>query len=138
MQLTGHAGRHLSHPLQSSGTITTSAPWLKIAPNCDGQCRRQASQLMHSDISIRSGGFFHLGFRSCASMRSIRVPAAMAPPAYRREQLFGSLGRLNHKAGDGWDQMGRFIGTRQRAIAMALIAIVLIAAIVAGIVALGA
>ena len=77
MQSTGHAGRHLSHPLHSSGTITTSAPWLKIAPNCDGQCRRQASQLMHSDISMRSGGFFHFGFRSCASMRSNLVPAAM-------------------------------------------------------------
>ena len=64
MQLTGHAGRHLSQPLQSSGTITTSAPWLKIAPNCDGQWRRHASQLMHSDISMRSGGFFHFALRS--------------------------------------------------------------------------
>src|SRR5215470_4724553 len=78
MQSTGQAGRHLSQPLHSSGTITTSAPWLKIAPNWSGQWRRQASQLMHSDISIRSGGFFHLGFRSCASMRSSRVPAATA------------------------------------------------------------
>jgi hypothetical protein len=77
MQSTGHAGRHLSHPLQSSGTITTSAPWLKIAPNCDGQCRRHASQLMHSDISMRSGAFFHFGLRSRASMRSSLVPAAM-------------------------------------------------------------
>ena len=25
---------------------------MKIAPNCDGQWRRHASQLMHSDISI--------------------------------------------------------------------------------------
>jgi len=48
-----------------------------MAPNWDGQWRRQASQLMHSDISIRSGGFFHLGFRSRASMRSSLVPAAM-------------------------------------------------------------
>jgi hypothetical protein len=64
MQFTGQAGRHLSQPLQSSGTITTSAPWLKMAPNCVGQWRKQASQLMHSDISIRSGTFFHFGFRS--------------------------------------------------------------------------
>ena len=46
--------------------MTTSAPWLKIAPNWVGQWRRHASQLMHSDISIRSGGFFHFGLRSCA------------------------------------------------------------------------
>src|SRR5215831_5084675 len=77
MQFTGHAGKHLSQPLQSSGMMTTSAPWLKMAPNCEGQCLRHASQLMHSDISMRSGTFFHFGFRSCASMRSTRVDAAM-------------------------------------------------------------
>ena len=38
MQLTGQAGRHLSHPEQSSGMITTSGPWLKMAPNVAGQC----------------------------------------------------------------------------------------------------
>jgi len=37
---------------------------LKIAPNCDWQWRRHASQLMHSDISIRSGAFFHFALRS--------------------------------------------------------------------------
>jgi len=78
MQFTGHAGRHLSHPLHSSGMITTSAPWLKIAPNCGGQCRRHASQLMHSDISMRSGACFHFGLRACASMRSNLDPAATA------------------------------------------------------------
>ena len=64
MQSTGHAGRHLSHPEQSSGMITTSGPWLKMAPKWLGQWRRQASQLMHSAISMRSGGFFHFGLRS--------------------------------------------------------------------------
>src|SRR5512137_1115687 len=73
MQLTGHAGRHLSQPLHSSGRMTTSGPWLKIAPKCDGQCRRHASQLMHSSISMRTGGFFHLGLRVWCSMRSARV-----------------------------------------------------------------
>ncbi len=58
--------------------MTTSAPWLKIAPNCEGQWRKHASQLMHSDISMRNGGFRHFAFRSRASMRSRRL-AAMAP-----------------------------------------------------------
>ncbi len=80
MQLTGHTGgRHFPHPLQSSGITMTSMPWLKIAPNCGGQCRMQVSQLMHSDISIRSGGLCHLGLRTCASMRSDRVEAGTAP-----------------------------------------------------------
>lgn len=78
MQSTGQAGRHLSHPLQSSGMITTSGPWLKIAPKCGGQCRRQASQLMHSSISIRTGGFFHFGLRVRVSIRSFLV-APMRP-----------------------------------------------------------
>ena len=63
MQFTGHAGRHLSQPEHSSGMITTSGPWLKIAPKRSGQWRRQASQLMHSAISMRSGTFFHFGLR---------------------------------------------------------------------------
>ena len=42
-------------PSSSSGMMITSMPWLKIAPNCGGQCRRHASQLMHSDISMRIG-----------------------------------------------------------------------------------
>ena len=72
MQLTGHAGRHLSQPEHNSGMITTSALWLKIAPNCAGQWRRHASQLMHSVISIRSGTFCHFGFRERVSTRCIR------------------------------------------------------------------
>ena len=75
MQLTGQTGRHLSHPLHSSGTMTTSGPWLKMAPKCDGQCRRQASQLMHSSISMRTGRFFHFGLRVRVSMRSALVAA---------------------------------------------------------------
>jgi hypothetical protein len=63
MQSTGQAGRHLSQPLHSSGTMTTSIPWLKMAPNCGGHWRRQASQLMHIVMSMRSGTAFHFGFR---------------------------------------------------------------------------
>jgi hypothetical protein len=33
----------------------------------------QVSQLMHSDISIRSGGAFHLGLRSRSWMRESRL-----------------------------------------------------------------
>ena len=73
MQFTGQAGRHLSHPLHNSGMITTSGPWLKIAPKCGGQCRRHASQLIHSSISIRTGGFFHFVLRVRVSIRSSRV-----------------------------------------------------------------
>src|SRR4051812_21168338 len=76
MQFTGHAGRHLSQPEQSSGMITTSGPWLKMAPNWGGQWRRQASQLMHSAISMRSGGFFHLGLRCRCPTRSTRAALA--------------------------------------------------------------
>jgi hypothetical protein len=75
MQSTGQAGRHLSHPLHSSGTITTSAPWLKMAPNCGGQARRQASQLMQIDMSMRSGGVFHFGLRRRVASRSARPTA---------------------------------------------------------------
>ena len=63
----------MSQPEHSSGMITTSGPWLKMAPNWVGQWRRQASQLMHSDISMRTGAFFHLGLRVRVSMRSTRV-----------------------------------------------------------------
>src|ERR1700686_3533663 len=70
MHDTGHAGRHLSHPLHSSGTMITSTPWLKIAPNCGGQWGRQASQLMHSAIWMRSGALRHFGFRARPGMAS--------------------------------------------------------------------
>src|SRR3954449_5694369 len=78
MQSTGQTGTHFRQPLHSSGTMITSMLWLKIAPNCSGQWRRHASQLMHSDISIRNGTFCHFGLRSCVSMRSSRVFAATA------------------------------------------------------------
>src|SRR6476659_6916904 len=77
MQLTGHAGRHLSQPLHSAGMMMTSGPWLKMAPNCGGQWRRHASQLMHSAISMRSGGFCHLGLRRCSATRSARATLAV-------------------------------------------------------------
>src|SRR5215213_7243795 len=93
MQLTGHAGRHLSHPLHSSGRITTSAPWLKIAPNCVGHARRHASQLMHSSISIRTGSFFHFGLRVRVSIRSIRVAPTVTSVGPRSSSLTGGSGR---------------------------------------------
>ena len=77
MQFTGHGSRHLAQPEQSSGMMITSIPWLKIAPNCGGQWRRQASQLMHSDISIRNGAGRHFGFRSRCSRRSERLAAGI-------------------------------------------------------------
>ena len=76
MQSTGHGSMHFSHPEHSSGMITTSMPWLKIAPNCGGHQRMQVSQLMQIDMSIHSGGFCHFGFRSRSARRSSRVPAA--------------------------------------------------------------
>jgi putative sterol carrier protein len=75
MQSTGHGSRHLPHPEHSSGMMMTSIPWLKMAPNCGGQCRMQVSQLMHSDISMRRGGAFHFGLRSRSSMRDWRLLA---------------------------------------------------------------
>src|SRR3954453_19843114 len=77
MQSKGHTGgRHLPHAEHSSGTIMTSIPWLKMAPNCGGQCRRHVSQLMHSDISMRNGTCFHFGFRTRSEMRSARLAPA--------------------------------------------------------------
>src|SRR3954454_24287705 len=82
MQSTGQTGgKHLPHPEQSSGTMMTSIPWLKMAPNCGGECRRHVSQLMHSDISMRNGTCFHLGLRSRSEMRSARVAPA-TPSGY--------------------------------------------------------
>src|SRR5205085_5071318 len=77
MQSTGQTGgRHLPHPEHSSGMMITSMPWLKMAPNWGGQWRRQVSQLMHSDISIRNGTCFHFGLRSRFAIRSARLLAA--------------------------------------------------------------
>ena len=59
--------------------MITSMPWLKMAPNCGGQWRRQVSQLMHSDISIRSGAGRHFGLRSRFARRSVRLAAGIAP-----------------------------------------------------------
>ncbi len=78
MQSTGHTGgRHFPHPEQSSGMMITSSPWLKMAPNWGGQWRRQVSQLMHSDISIRKGACFHFGLRSRSARRSTRLAPLM-------------------------------------------------------------
>ena len=61
--------------------ITTSGPWLKMAPKWLGQWRRQASQLMHSAISMRSGGFFHLGCAPCGD--PLETGAGRAEPRAR-------------------------------------------------------
>src|SRR5213083_1229625 len=111
MQSTGHTGTHFRQPLHSSGTMTTSMPWLKIAPNCSGQWRRHASQLMHSDISIRSGTFCHLGLRSCVSMRSSRVFAAKTLPCrLSPSQLWGgSVAKHQFLSDDWFEVVGKLV-----------------------------
>ena len=85
MQSTGHGSRHLPHPEQSSGMMITSMSWLKIAPNCGGQCRMQVSQLMQIDMSIRSGGDCHFGLRCRVAMRTARASLDMdLPPCFVR------------------------------------------------------
>src|SRR5437016_9601661 len=83
MQLTGHGARHFSQPEHSSGTMITSIPWLKMAPNWGGQCRMHASQLMHSDISLRNGACFHFGLRWRVSRRSTRPVTEGTAPILR-------------------------------------------------------
>ena len=50
--------------------ITTSIPWLKMAPNCGGQWRMHVSQLMQISMSIHSGTGFHFGLRVRLASRS--------------------------------------------------------------------
>src|SRR3954451_13390796 len=94
MQSTGHTGTHLSQPEHSSGMMITSMPWLKIAPNCGGQCRMQVSQLMQIDMSMYSGAVFHFGFRSRVARRSTR-------PAMERSEYKPSPG-----SGPDWERHG--------------------------------
>ena len=96
MQFTGQAGRHLSQPLHSSGMMTTSGPWLKIAPKCGGQWRRHASQLMHSSISIRNGRFFHFGLRVRVRMRSSRVAPIGPSVGTHHRRLDPAVKRVIH------------------------------------------
>jgi len=65
----------------------TSIPWLKMAPNCGGQCRMHVSQLMQIDMSIMSGGFFHFGLRSRSAMRSGLVDAAIPAEGTRAPDI---------------------------------------------------
>jgi hypothetical protein len=67
----------------------TSMPWLKIAPKLGGQARRQASQLMHSDMSMYIGALGHFGLRSRFSIRESR--AGLFPDAIYRI-LRGAIG----------------------------------------------
>src|SRR3954469_26005236 len=101
MQSTGQTGgRDLPQPEHSSGTMITSIPWLKIAPNCGGQWRRQVSQLMHSAISTRNGACFHFGLRWRSAIRSdlvaagmaVRLPVTPASPEGRDVQLANRSG----------------------------------------------
>ena len=82
MQSTGQGSRHLSQPEHSSGRMMTSMPWLKMAPKFGGQARRQASQLMHCDISMNIGGLSHFVLRSRLSIRDRR--AGVFPDAIYR------------------------------------------------------
>src|SRR4029453_13456755 len=95
MQSTGQGSTHLPQPEQSSGMITTSMPGLKIAPNRGGHERMQVSHLRQIDMSIHSGGFCHLGFRSRESSRSPLVPAVTAP------RLASPLDRMGKWASGG-------------------------------------
>src|SRR5690242_2770315 len=72
MQSTGQTITHTGQPEHSSGTITTSSPRSNIAPNSGGQLRTQMSHVMHSDGSMRRGGFFQLSVRDCCAIRSVR------------------------------------------------------------------
>src|SRR5829696_5759474 len=76
MQSTGQTSTQDGQPEHSSGMITTSIPLSKMAPNSAGQLRRQVSQVMHSDASMRRGGFFQLSPRDRVSMRSFRAETA--------------------------------------------------------------
>ena len=74
MQSTGHTGgRHFPQPEHNSGTMMTSRPWLKMAPNWGGQCRKHVSQLIHVAMSIRNAAFSHLSLRTRSRTRSTRV-----------------------------------------------------------------
>src|SRR5689334_4207631 len=101
MQSTGHGSRHLPQPEQSSGMMITSMPWLKMAPNCGGQWRMEVSQLMQIDMSISSGGFFHLGLRSWVASRSARDGDAMA--AQRTARSANGSARERHQRDVGGD-----------------------------------
>src|SRR4051812_49942874 len=92
MQSTGQGSRHLSQPLQSSGMMMTSIPWLKMAPNCGGQCRMHVSQLMQIDMSISSGGVFQLRVRPVVARRSPGVPAAIGTEGNRLDLPAGPVG----------------------------------------------
>src|SRR5215204_240862 len=76
MQSTGQTSTQDGQPEHSSGMITTSMPLSKMAPNSAGQLRTQVSQVMHSDASMRRGGFFQLSPRDRAWMRSSRAATA--------------------------------------------------------------
>src|SRR3954452_23314559 len=82
MQSTGQTSTQEGQPEHSSGTMTTSRPRSKIAPNSGGQLRRQVSQGMHSDASIRRGGFFPLALREGVAIRSFRAVRAGAEDGY--------------------------------------------------------
>ena len=104
MQSTGQGSRHLSQPEQSSGRITTSIPWLKMAPKLGGQARRHASQFMHCDMSIYIGTFGHLLLRSLLSIRDKR--AGLVPDAIYRI-LWDDFRSESSTGGNGQDTFGR-------------------------------
>src|SRR5580700_3327605 len=76
MQSTGQTITQTGQPAHSSGTITTSSPRLNIAPNSGGQLRWHVSHVMHSDASMRRGGFFQFSLRDRCAIRSARPSLA--------------------------------------------------------------
>src|SRR5580698_7003953 len=72
MQSTGQTIMHTGQPEHSSGTMTTSSPRSMMAPNSGGQLRRHISQLIHSEISMRRGGFFQVSPRDRTVIRPDR------------------------------------------------------------------
>lgn len=81
MQSTGHTITHTGQPEHNSGTMMTSSPRSKMAPNSGGQLRTHVSHVMHSDDSIRRGGFFHVSLRDRVTRRSDRPGRAPVEPS---------------------------------------------------------
>lgn len=97
MQSTGHTMTHTGQPEHSSGTMTTSRPRSKIAPNSGGQLRRHVSQVIHSDDSMRRGGFFQFSLRDRVAIRADRpVLAPGGASFFQSISLLLTLGVVAH------------------------------------------
>jgi hypothetical protein len=126
MQSTGQTITHTGHPEHNSGIITTSSPLSNIAPNSGGQLRRQVSQVMHSDASMRRGGFFQASLRDRRVIRSVRPALAVGGVSFAHgilyfPQLPGNIFTMKGAGGAGVTpgsyrlRPGAPVGYRQRA-----------------------